>query len=98
MRSNRKKKIRLNLYYNCFNEGDKHLGFEMGGVLYCLTHSKCSTSVLIPNTEVHMKDKSDKMQFLKSALNQKAKFLNTTGMFINKQFVLQNLHLLKIRT
>lgn len=94
--SNITKKIRLNLYSNCFNSNKSHLGFKYNGILYCLTHSQCGNSFLIKSEELHMKMKSDRKQFIKPALNQKALFVNTTGMFVNKEFIVQNIHRLNV--
>lgn len=86
--SNNKKKIRLNLHTSCFNKEEKdHLCFKYKGIMYCLTHSQCGNSKVIPPEELHMKDKSLKKQFIKPALNQKAPFVNRTNMFVNKKFI-----------
>lgn len=89
-------KIRLNLYTNCFNYKKNHLGFKLGGILYCLTHSQCGNSFTVDSKELHMKNKSEGTQYIKPALNQKAKKVNSTRMFINKKFIIQNIHKLKI--
>lgn len=95
--SNIGKKIRLNLYSSCFNYDKNHLGFKYNGILYCLTHSQCGNSFAVSANELHMKNKSNRKQFLKPALNQKAKLVNTTGMFINLKYVIQNIDKLSIR-
>lgn len=92
-----KKKIRFSLYYDAFSQEQTHLGFKFNNNLYCLTHSKSGNSSLIDPFYLDMKDKPDKNCYIKPALNQKAKRLNTTNMFANKNYILSKIAKLKIK-
>ena len=76
--------LQLFMINNCFNDEDKkHLGLKYRGKWYCITHNSQNEKILIPKTNLDMRDYSSKPEYLKRIYNSAPNVINPTNMSIS---------------
>lgn len=79
--------LTLNLYKNCFGEGDgTHLGIKYKGIYYCITHSG-GNGIEISKDNLKMRNISDKREYFKQCTDV-PELINSTKMKISERFII----------
>lgn len=80
--------VQLFMINNCFNDKHKkHLGLKYKGKWYCITHNNMNEKLLIPKTDLDMRDISPKDEYLKRIYDSAPNKVNPTTMSISTRIL-----------